>query len=41
MNEYKSGARQSKVMNKITQSLSDEEIRELARYYANLGTEAQ
>lgn len=41
MNEYKSGASQSKVMNKITQSLSDEEIRELARYYANLGTEAQ
>jgi cytochrome c553 len=41
MNEYKSGVRQSKVMKKITQKLSDEEIRELARYYANLGTEAQ
>ena len=41
MNEYKSGVRQSKVMKKITQSLSDEKIRELARYYANLGTEAQ
>ena len=41
MNEYKSGARQSKMMNKIAQSLSDEEIRVLASYYANLATEAQ
>jgi len=41
MNEFKSGARQSKVMGKFAQSLSDEEIRVLARYYADLAVEAQ
>jgi len=36
INQYKSGARKYKMMNKITNSLSDAEIEELAKYYQGL-----
>ena len=36
INQYKSGARKYKMMNKIAGSLSDAEIEELAKYYQGL-----
>jgi cytochrome c553 len=40
MNDYKSGRRASPMMTTLAQTLSDEDIRILANYYASLGDQA-
>jgi cytochrome c553 len=41
MNQFKTGARASRMMGKFAEALSDSDIRELANYYAGLGDEAR
>jgi cytochrome c553 len=39
LHDFKSGARQNEMMTAVSQTLSDEDIDNLAAYYARLGTQ--
>ena len=41
MRDYKSGARKDEVMGVVVRQLSDQDIEDLAAYYAGLGAEAK